>query len=247
MSHQELIVLADKREVIERVARDTRHVLAQVLSGSNDAHLVLTGGTVGIGVLTHLGTTDDGSVDWARVHLWWGDDRWLPEGDDERNDEQARTQFIEALPFALHHVHRMPASASGLSLDVAASWYSQQLAEHAPEGELPKFDLVFLGVGPDAHVASLFPGHRAGSESSGTVIPVRDSPKPPPERLSLTLRAINSATRVWLVAAGEDKAEAIAHALAGADFSTAPASSVRGTEETRLYCDSLAAGALSGD
>ena len=242
-----MIVLQDKREVIERVARDTRHVLAQVLSGSDDAHLVLTGGTVGIGVLTHLGTTDDGSVDWARVHLWWGDERWLPAGDDERNDEQARTEFLQALPFEDTHVHRMPASTSGLSLNEGAAWYSQHLSEQALDGELPTFDLVFLGVGPDAHVASLFPGHPAGSESSGTVIAVRDSPKPPPERLSLTLRAINSATRVWLVAAGEDKAEAIAHALGGADFTTAPASSVRGTEETRIYCDSLAAGALSED
>jgi len=241
VSDQQLVVLADKRDVIERVARDTRHALTHVLSESNVAHLVLTGGTVGIGVLANLGATDDGSVDWARVHLWWGDERWLPEADGERNDEQARSVFLDALPFVPNNVHRMPASTSGLSLDEGVAWYSQQLSEHSVDGELPRFDLVFLGVGPDAHVASMFPGHPAGGESAATVIAVRDSPKPPPERLSLTLRAINSATRVWLVAAGEDKAEAIAHARAGVDFSTVPASAVRGTEETRIYCDSPAA------
>ena len=247
MSEQQLVVLADKREVIERVARDARHVLAQVLSESNEAHLVLTGGTVGIGVLAQLGATDDGSVDWACVHLWWGDERWLPEGDDERNDEQARPVFLEALPFVPNHVHRMPASNSGHTLHEGASWYAQQLSELALGAELPKFDLVFLGVGPDAHVASLFPGHPEGRESPGTVIAVRDSPKPPPERLSLTLHAINSATRVWLIAAGDDKAEAIARARGRVDFTTAPASAVRGVAETRIYCDSLAARPSSGD
>lgn len=241
MSAPLLIVLEDNSDVIERVALDARAFLAQILATESHAHLVLTGGSVGVGVLTKLGVTDDGSVDWSRVHLWWGDERWLPEGDDERNDEQAREGFLRALPFTAGHVHRMPACNSGLSLEDAAASYSQQLVEHGLQGEHPRFDLVFLGVGPDAHVASLFPGHPEGTESPSTVIPVRNSPKLPPERLSLTLRAINSATQVWMLAAGEDKADAIARALGTTDFSTAPASAIRGARETRLYCDTRAA------
>ena len=241
MTAPQLIVLDDKVDVIARVAADTRQILAEVLASENEANLVLTGGTVGIGVLQRLGSTDDGSVDWTRVHLWWGDERWLPEADAERNDEQARTGFLDTLPFAAGNVHRMPASTSGLSSEEAAAWYSQQLAHYAPDGDLPRFDLVFLGVGPDAHVASLFPGHPAGAESVSSVIAVHNSPKPPPERLSMTLRSLTSATRVWLVAAGEDKAEAITQARGQSNFAQAPASAARGTRETRIYCDTAAA------
>ena len=240
MTAPELIVLDDKGGVIERVAEDTRQVLAEVLATQREAHLVLTGGTVGIGVLTQLGNSDNGSVDWSRVHLWWGDERWLAEADAERNDEQARTGFLEKLAFSASNVHRMPASTSGLSLDEAARWYAQQLAQFAPDGDLPRFDLIFLGVGPDAHVASLFPGHPAGAESMSSVIAVNNSPKPPPERLSLTLRALTSAARVWLVAAGVDKAEAISQACGASDFAKAPASAARGSRATRIYCDRAA-------
>ena len=241
MTAPEFIVLDDKRDVIARVAEDTRQVLADVLATQSEAHLVLTGGTVGIGVLTQLGSSDDGSVDWSRVHLWWGDERWLAEADAERNDEQARTGFLEALAFTASNVHRMPASTSGLSLDEAAVWYARQLSQYAPDGDLPRFDLIYLGVGPDAHVASLFPGHPAGAEAMSSVIAVHNSPKPPPERLSLTLRALTSATRVWLVAAGDDKAEAISQARGTSDFTKAPASAARGSRETRIYCDRAAA------
>ena len=252
MTPRELIVLKDKDAVIERVAHDTRQLLAETLATSDVAHVVLTGGTVGIGVLSFLGRTDHDvpeheRVEWSRVHLWWGDERWVPTGHEDRNDAQAAATFLDVLDFRPERIHRMPASDLGVSLDEAADRYSQELRQAGGRPDVDgsrlaelsdvAFDLVFLGVGPDAHVASLFPGRSEGLATQTAVIPVRDSPKPPPERLSLTLRTVNSAKHVWLVSAGVDKAGAVRLALGEPNYSLAPASAVRGRFETRLYCD----------
>jgi 6-phosphogluconolactonase len=241
VTHRTLIVEPDKADVISRVARDIRRHLVEVLDQQESAHVALTGGSVGIGVLEYLGATDDAvlteeRVDWSRVHLWWGDERWVPAGHEDRNEAQAENVFVRALGFRREHIHRMPASDAGLSLDEAATAYAAELDRFLPGGT-QCLDLVFLGIGPDAHVASLFPGREAEAESSLTVIAVRDSPKPPPERLSLTLRALNSAAHVWLMTAGSDKAEAISLTLGLSNVATAPASAVCGLSETRVYCD----------
>ena len=255
MSERTLIVLPEKADVIERVAHDTRQLLVATLANRPFAHIVLTGGTVGIGVLIYIGVNDgdvpEGErVDWSRVHLWWGDERWVPAGHAERNDAQVKRDFLDALSFNPTHIHRIPASDSGISLDKAAHRYANELVVALPQllsvaTEIPEttnvtFDLVFLGVGSDAHVASLFPGQTGGLSLSTPVIPVRNSPKPPPERISLTLGAINSAKHVWLVSVGADKAGALGRALRDPDFSTAPASAVHGRIETRVYCDESA-------
>lgn len=249
MTPRTLIVERNKNDVISRVARDARRHLVEVLTHQDSAHVALTGGSVGIGVLEYLGATDDvvvteEQVEWSRVHLWWGDERWVPAGREDRNDAQAESGFVRALGFRSEHVHRMPASGQGLSLDEAAKAYASELATILPRGR-QSFDLVFLGIGPDAHVASLFPGREAEVDSSLSVIAVRDSPKPPPERLSLTLRTINSATHVWLVTAGSDKSQAISLTLGTTNVSAAPASAVSGLNETRVYCDQSASSSAS--
>jgi 6-phosphogluconolactonase len=249
VTRRTVIVERNKDDVISRVGRDARRHLVEVLTHQESAHVVLTGGSVGIGVLEYLGATDDvvvteEQVEWSRVHLWWGDERWVPAGHEDRNDAQAESGFVRALGFSSEHVHRMPASGQGLSLDEAAKAYATELATLLPRGR-QSFDLVFLGIGPDAHVASLFPGREAEVDSSLSVIAVRDSPKPPPERLSLTLSTINSATHVWLVTAGSDKAQAISLTLGASNVSAAPASAVSGLNETRVYCDQSASSSSS--
>lgn len=244
MTLRTVIVEDEKTDVIARVARDARRYLVRVLAQQDSAHVTLTGGSVGIGVLQYLGATDNDvleeeRVDWTRVHLWWGDERWVPAGHEERNDVQAEAVFIRALGFTDDHVHRMPASDEGTSLDDAAKAYATELAGFLT-GKSKGFDLVFLGIGPDAHVASLFPGRGSEAESPLSVIAVRDSPKPPPERLSLTLGTINSAAHVWLVTAGSDKSDAIRLTLGAPNVDTAPASAVSGNIETRVYCDTSA-------
>lgn len=143
----------------------------------------------------------------------------------------------------------MPASDGphGADADAAAAAYAAELAAAAgveDDGPVPRFDVLLLGVGPDTHVASLFPEHPSVRETERTVVGVHDAPKPPPTRISLTLPAIRSAREVWLLAAGEDKARAAAVALSGAGEVQAPAAGARGRERTLWLLDAAAAARL---
>ena len=204
-------------------------------------HVALTGGSMGIATLEALRMRAV-EVPWSRLQLWWGDERWLPAGDSERNEQQAHDALLAHIEIPAANVHRFAASDSGLSLDEAATRYAEELAEFSAHNfGHPVFDLVLLGVGPDGHIASLFP-ERAGIEvTDRTVIGVTDSPKPPAERLSLTRPVLNSAAHVWLVLAGSDKAAALGLALAGASRSAVPVAGIKGREETVYFVDQEAA------
>jgi 6-phosphogluconolactonase len=128
----------------------------------------------------------------------------------------------------------------------AAAWYAAQLAAAAPDGSaVPRLDLLLLGMGPEGHVASIFPESPAVSDER-TVVAVRDCPKPPPTRVSLGFAAINAAEEVWLLVSGSGKAPAVAQALAGADPAQLPAAGVRGVQATRWLLDEAAAAELPG-
>ena len=204
----------------------TKIVDAQAARGS--ASVVLTGGRNGNGLLAALAAAPArDAIDWSRLDLWWGDERFLPDGDPERNVTQAREALLDAVPLDPSRVHAMPASDGpyGNDVDAAAAAYAAELAAAArPEdhGPVPTFDVLMLGVGPDTHVASLFPELPAVRETERTVVGVHGAPKPPPTRISLTLPAIRAAREVWLLAAGEDKAEAAAIALSGAGRDPGP-------------------------
>lgn len=224
----------------------TRIVDAQASRGS--ASVVLTGGRNGNALLAAVaGSPARDAVDWGRLDLWWGDERFLPEGDPERNVVQARKALLDAVPLDPSRVHPMPAAGEvfGGDPDAAALAYAEELAREARPGgdaRVPDFDVLLLGVGPDAHVASLFPDHPGARENGRTVIGVRDAPKPPPTRVSLTFPAIRAAREVWLLAAGQDKAGAVAAALSGAG--EVPAAGARGRDRTLWLVDSAAAAEL---
>jgi 6-phosphogluconolactonase len=216
---------------------------AQAARGT--ASFVATGGGMGSAVLAAVAAAPArDAVDWGRVDVWWGDERFLPAGDPERNETQAREALLGAVPLDPARVHPMAPSdgAFGDDADAAARAYAEELAAESgdPLG-VPAFDVVMLGVGPDAHVASLFPGHPGARVTDRSVIAVRESPKPPPVRLSLTFPALNRAREVWLVASGEGKADAVARALSTDDPGEAPAAGVRGTQATRWLLDEPAA------
>ncbi|WP_373431150.1 6-phosphogluconolactonase [Streptomyces turgidiscabies] len=226
----------------------TRIVDAQASRGS--ASVVLTGGRNGNGLLAALASAPArDAIDWARLDLWWGDERFLPEGDPDRNITQARAALLDAVPLEPARVHAMPASDGpyGSDVDAAAEAYAAELAKAAgPEnhGPVPTFDVLMLGVGPDTHVASLFPELPAVRETERTVVGVRGAPKPPPTRVTLTLPAIRAAREVWLLAAGEDKAGAAAIALSGAGEIQAPAAGAYGRQRTLWLLDAPAASQL---
>ncbi|WP_188036999.1 6-phosphogluconolactonase [Actinotalea sp. JY-7885] len=215
-------------------------------------HVALTGGTVGIRTLAEVAASPlRDAVDWTGVHLWWGDERFLPTGDADRNETQAREALLDALPVPAQNVHPVPGPDRAGSPEAAAEAYAADLARYAaPAGAaqddagpaVPAFDVVLLGMGPDGHVASLFPGHDALAVLDRTVVGVHGSPKPPPERVSLTFPALEAASEIWVVAAGAEKAEAVARALAGDDVRSTPAAGALGRERTLWLLDVAAAG-----
>lgn len=248
-------VYRDKDEMAQAAATRLAERIAEAQAARGSASVVLTGGRNGNAVLSALAPaaarTD---VDFSRLDLWWGDERFLPADDPERNATQAHEAFLDAVPLDPARVHPMPASDGAHAGDVeaAARAYEAELATAARSLEhpgdhprVPAFDVLLLGVGPDTHVASLFPGHPGVRERERTVVGVQGAPKPPPVRISLTLPAIRAAREVWLLAAGEDKAEAAARVLSGAEDETqAPASGAYGSERTLWLLDEAAAARL---
>ncbi|MFD8976433.1 MULTISPECIES: 6-phosphogluconolactonase [Streptomyces] len=249
MSTPQLVVHRDKELMAQAAAARliTKIVDAQATRGS--ASVVLTGGRNGNGLLAALGSAPArDAVDWSRLDLWWGDERFLPEGDPERNVTQAREALLDRVPLDPARVHPMPASDGAYDdVDAAAAAYAEELAAAAGRGDragVPAFDVLMLGVGPDTHVASLFPELPAVRETERTVVGVHGAPKPPPLRVSLTLPAIRAAKEVWLLAAGEDKAKAAAIALSGAGEVQAPAAGAYGRSRTLWLLDAAAASEL---
>jgi 6-phosphogluconolactonase len=242
-----VVVHADAALLAEAAAARlvTRLVDAQTARGR--AHVVLTGGGVGTATLRALvGTPARDAIDWAALDVWWGDERFLPPGHPDRNETQARDALLEHVPLVPRRVHPMPAVGGhwGDDVDAAAAAYADELRAAArPEerGGAPTFDVLILGVGPDGHVASLFPEHPALYETERTVVGVRGSPKPPPVRISLTMPVIRSASEVWLLAAGAEKAAAVAMALSSAGEIAVPAAGAQGTRATLWLLDRAAA------
>lgn len=245
MSGKTLEIFTDKAKLTSGIAGHFTLTVEDLLREKELVHVVLTGGTVGIALLREI--DPENLLDWSRVHLWWGDERFVPASHPDRNEGQATEALIHRLPIPASNVHRMPAAGS-FALDEAARAYQAELAAFTtdlnPTGA-PSFDITFLGVGPDAHIASLFPGLEGVTVTDKPVIGVNNSPKPPPERVSLTLPVLNASQRVWIVAAGADKAEAVKRAVGPADASAAPVSAVHGQLETILWLDTDAASLIT--
>lgn len=221
--------------------------LVDACAAGASASLVLTGGGIGTRVLAELAAAPArDAIDWRRVDIWWGDERFLPSGHPERNETGARAALLDHIDISPDRVHPMPASdgPDGDNPEAAADRYADWLRAAArPEdhGDVPSFDVLLLGIGPDAHVASLFPGLPANYEQERTVVAVHGAPKPPPTRLTLTRPAILAARDVWIIASGADKAPAVRLALSGAGPVQVPAAGARGRQQTLLLLDRAAA------
>ncbi len=244
MSERSVVVHPSAEVVAQATAARLLVRLLDLQSVRRPLHVVLTGGTVGIAVLAEIDASPlRDAVDWTGVHLWWGDERFLPTGDPERNETQARAALLDRLPIPAAHVHPMPAADVVTDPETSAARYAATLADLAPDGSaVPAFDVVLLGVGPDGHLASLFPGHPALDVADRSVVGVRDSPKPPAERVTLTFPALAQAAELWFVTAGEGKAPAVARALAGDDLHRTPSAGAQGRERTYWLIDLAAAG-----
>lgn len=244
MTNERRVLLhSDKQALAASVAARFITKTVDILDESDAVNIALTGGTIGIGVLSAINDSPArDTIDWKRVHFWWGDERFVPKNSDERNEKQAREALLKHISVPQGNIHPCPASDEGLSLDDAAAAYSAELSKFASlEVSWPRFDITFLGVGPDGHIASLFPDREGIRETEKTVVSVRNSPKPPSERLSLTRPVLNSSDRIWMVLTGSDKASALGLALAGASYTEVPVAGAKGRKRTVFFVDRDAA------
>jgi 6-phosphogluconolactonase len=249
VSEASVVVHSEPQVLAQAVAARLIIRLLDAQAERGEASVVLTGGRVAAEVYRAVGRSPaHEAVDWSHVDIWWGDERFLPAGDADRNETQARAALLDALPLDPRRVHPMPAAdgPDGADPEAGAARYAAELAAAARPGHatLPHFDVLLLGVGEDGHVASVFPEHPAAYETR-QVAAVRGAPKPPPIRTTLTLPAINTAEEVWLVAAGRDKAGAVGMALTGAGPVQVPASGVQGVNRTLWLLDRAAAADVS--
>lgn len=248
---------AAKRVVVEPTpevlaARVADRFLTRVRARTRNgriAHIALTGGSMGAAVLRATAENERAAeIDWSLVHFWWGDERYLAHDHADRNAVQSREALLDRIPVPPENVHEVAAADSGLSLDDAAAAYADELARFGTdEHPWPSFAVCFLGVGPDGHIASLFPDRHEVTVTDAAALPVRESPKPPPERVTLTRPVLNSSKRVWLVLTGADKASALGLALAGASYTSVPAAGAKGRKRTVFFVDEAAAAEVSAD
>lgn len=217
--------------------------LVDLQSAGRIPAIALTGGGVGTATLARIADSPAaGAVDWRRVDFFWGDERFVPADDDERNEKQARLALLNAVDVDPARVHPMAASdgAFGDDVDAAAAAYAELLDRRGA------LDIVMLGMGGEGHVASVFPDSPAVRDDR-TVVSVRDCPKPPPTRISLTLPTIRTAAEVWIITEGTAKAGALALAFGGAGESEVPVAGAVGRSRTLWLIDRAAASQLPAD
>lgn len=209
-----------------------------LLAAKDEIHISITGGTVGILTLKMIGEhADVDQIDWDRVNIWWGDERFVDSDSADRNANQAAEALLDRVDAT--RLHEFPAADEGLSLDDAA----QEFADHV-ELIKPHFDITFLGMGPDGHICSLFPG-KPTPAAGVQIIAEHDSPKPPPQRLSFTYEAVNASDEVWFVVAGGDKADAVEVAF-GDNPESLPVGRIKAAKRTVWFVDSGAGAKVWG-
>ena len=223
----DLTLYADAEELSGEVVAQTLQLIADGLADKSRFDLALTGGTLGLAISTKLVESFNNLTNsFSGLHIWFSDERYVAAASQERNALPFH-QKLENKNISVHEV--LPTdfadSATGALQD-----YEEKLSEVS-------LDLVILGVGPDGHVASIFPGS-SNLDDMRKVFLIEDSPKPPATRISFTMATINSSLNVWLVASGESKADAVTKILEG--DSSVPASYVRGSRHTRLIIDTEA-------
>jgi len=235
-----VVVYRDAELLAAATAARLVTALADAQAARGTASVVLTGGRTGTAVLSAVRTAPArDTVDWSRVDFYWGDERFLPAGDPERNETQARSALLDHVPASRVHPMAPSDGEFGDNPEAAAEAYAALLPA--------TFDVCLLGVGEEGHTASIFPDSPAVHETARTVVAVHDCPKPPPTRVSLTLPTIRRAAAVWLMTTGEAKAAAVASALNGAPEVDLPAAGARGTSETRWLLDTTAAANLPAE
>lgn len=235
MTDIQLISAADANDVIDQVIVDLTDYISNAVGNSKEVHISLTGGRAGTEIAKQLLTSP--VIDSRLVHIWWSDERYLNSGNADRNDSVVPSELVTKA-----QIHPFPSTETTSDLVEAVSKASSDLHLHTTTRFCDRnvmMDISLLSVGPDGHVASLFPGHDALT-STAAIAGISDSPKPPPERLTWTLSTLNASEQIWFIATGSEKADAVSKLITGADVKEVPACGVHGKLKTVLYADKSA-------
>ena len=243
---REILKQSDSTAVATAAADAFVLEVGKLLATKDQIHVSITGGSVGILTLVKIGEQPGvADLDWSRVHIWWGDDRFVAADNADRNSLQADGALLKSLPLDAAKVHAFPAlnpeSAVSVAdqLDSAAEAFSGEVSRFIEPGSSQLlFDITILGMGPDGHIASLFPGHAIPAPGI-VIVAEHNSPKPPPQRLTFSYEAINNSNEIWFVVAGADKAEAVSVAFSDAP-TRLPVGRVNAISKTVWFIDEAA-------
>ena len=217
-------VCAGVADLAYRAAEAGAAIIKEAVETTGRCALVLSGGDTPRDLYTRWASRFANDVPWAAVHVFWGDERFVPADDHRSNYRMAKEALLDHVPIPAANVHAMSSSLD--SPQLAATAYEAMLRRQF-DGERPRFDLLLLGLGPEGHTASLFPRSPALDETARWVLPVT-VPADPPSRLTLTLPALNGATHTYVLVTGSEKAAALEHVLSErADVRMYPAAGIR--------------------
>jgi 6-phosphogluconolactonase len=204
-----LTACPDADSAAERAARDIVRHIEEVRRQGRTPNIALTGGDTPQRAYEVLAREPE---HWRDVEVWWGDERCVAPDDEQSNYRMAALALLDPAGIAPERVHRMEGE---LGPDRGAQRYGQLLRERIEGEPVPVFDLILLGIGPEGHIASLFPyAETLQAGEDAVCLPVHDSPKPPPQRITLSLAVLRAARRCMLLATGACKADAISAMLA---------------------------------
>ncbi|XP_062120010.1 probable 6-phosphogluconolactonase 4, chloroplastic isoform X2 [Humulus lupulus] len=249
-SGKKIDVFDSKDELAVKLAKYTADLSEKFTKERGAFTVVLSGGSLIDYLRKLLEPPYLDSVDWSKWHVFWVDERVVPKDHEDSNYKLAYDGFLSKVPIPAGNVY---AINDALSAEGAADDYETCLRQLVKSGVIdlseasgfPKFDLMLLGMGPDGHVASLFPGHPLVNEKEKWVTFIKNSPKPPPERITFTFPVINSSAYIALVVTGAGKADAVQKALGSSDDSnTLPVQLVSPAGELTWFLDKNAASKL---
>jgi 6-phosphogluconolactonase len=234
-------VFADVDELTLRAAEAAVRRINESVQRNDSFSIALSGGNTPRTLYRLFSTRFRDQIPWTKVHVFWGDERYVPRADSQSNYRMARETLLDAVPCPVGNVHPMPTELR--DPDLAAREYEKTLRNYFSE-DWPRFDLVLLGLGEEGHTASLFPGSPALNENTRWVVAVK-APSKPAQRLTLTLPAITGASNIYFLVTGSNKAEALHHVLtASPDPTNYPASGIRLAKKNVIWWLDRAAAAL---